>query len=286
MNRPIIQRILEDALDSDCEGPPAVPAHMAPLAETAIPPVQAVPLAMPTLRPMCWSNQHPSLRVGIARGVAGVGGGAASSSGGMGVGSGSVGSAISAPAEDVVIDDSSAEDEPIAIAPSSSPDSIMWSWIQRIGVRMIEADEFVRANGNRVRWHLSPPGQNIVDFAIAYVNDVLDQGYVKAFYIGLTAKLPQRWSGQSRSIAGSRPMRGHNVKWQRMVIVGASDDADEIGNAEISVIAKFRRHDLRGQLINPNGHHLCHNQNPGGEGAHAGVPPHLLYVCFNWNPRA
>jgi hypothetical protein len=51
------------------------------------------------------------------------------------------------------------------------------------------------------------------------------------------------------------------------------------------VIAQFRRYNPRGILVNQNGHHLCTNRNPGGEGARAGIPPHFLYLCFSWNPR-
>ena len=149
---------------------------------------------------------------------------------------------------------------------------------------MVKANAFVRANADRMRWQLPPPGANIVDHAIGMITETLHEGYVKAFYIGLTHRLSERWEG-APSYRGREPMRGHKVAWQKMVIVGCSDHADEIGNAEISVIAQFRRHDRMGYMVNPNGHFLCRNQNPGGEGARGGVPPHLLYVCFSWNPR-
>ena len=90
MNQQIIVEIIDEPLDSYSERPPVVPAPMAPLAEAAHPALQKQPVAIPDARPMCWSNQHPSLNVGIARRVAGAAGGSGSSSGGMGAGGNSV----------------------------------------------------------------------------------------------------------------------------------------------------------------------------------------------------
>ena len=105
---------------------------------------------------------------------------------------------------------------------------------------MVEADAFVRGSGGRVRWHLPAPGSSVVEWAVAHINDVLAQEYVRSFYIGITSLLRRRcWDAEY----------GHFVKgWQVMYIVGASDRADEIGNAETSVIAAFRRVGVRGQL--------------------------------------
>ena len=188
---------------------------------------------------------------------------------------------------------SSGEDEPIAMADrltfSADPTVRFWMALDgAIGRRMARFAEIVSVSGGRLSWHLSPRGphgHSIVDWAVCYINDTLAMGYVRQFYIGLTARLGPRWYGTFFPIGGRRPMRGHNVKWQRMVILGVSDRADEIGNAEKSIIAQFRKYDRRGYLINENGHPLCENRNPGGEGARAGYPPHLAYVCINWNPR-
>jgi len=152
-------------------------------------------------------------------------------------------------------------------------------WIQRIGNRMVEADGVVQDSGNRIRWHLPPPDSDIAAWAVGHTRDLLSQGYVRAFYFGITQALSDRWYGTVR-------MRGHRqAGWHKMIILAASDSADAIGQAEVDAIAQFRRYDSRGILVSEDGHPLCRNRNPGREGAHAGTPPHLLYLCVSWDPR-
>ena len=300
MDRPYVDRFWDNQLDSDCEGAPdAAPVPIPSPAEHAPP---SMPAASPR-PPLCASYQHPSrvppvgwvslgcweeVRFGAGEVAAGSGGAASSSSGGMGTGVGTGVSAVAAPSVVVVVeDDDEADggDVPISIAASANASaSPLEFWIQRIGARMAAADAFVRGNADRMRWQLPPPGASIVDHAIGMINDTLGQGYVRVFYIGLTAELGRRWDGDPNPIAGRKPMQGHKVKYQKIVIVGCSDHDDEIGDAEISVIARFRRHDRNG-ICNINGDFRCDNRNPGGEGARGGTPPHLLYVCWSWNPR-
>ena len=259
MDRPLVERFWDNQLDSDSEGAPAAaPMPMTSLAENVPPTMPAATSGPPT----CISYQHPGsnpptgwLSLGcweemqFAEGevAAGSGGGASSSSGGMGIGSGTSASAVSALSV-VVVEDDPTDDELIAIGPSApSSASPVQFWILRIGPRMVEADDCVRENCDRIRWDLPPPGANIADHAIGIINDTLRRGYVKAFYIGLTARLRQRWEGEDNPLPGRKPMIGHNVAWQHMVIVGCSDHADKIGQAEISVVAQFRRFD-RGRL--------------------------------------
>ena len=130
----------------------------------------------------------------------------------------------------------------MAVGSAQSSVSPLQFWIQRIGDRMVEAADVVRDNSYRLAWDLPPPGSDIADWAISRIRDILSQGYVKAFYIGLTSRLRERWFGSGRMV-------GHHVKWQQMFIVGASDHADEIGNAETSVISQFRRYGPRGVFV-------------------------------------
>ena len=284
MKRPIIDL----SSDSDDASPAAALVPRAPLAEVGPSPA----------RPRkCKSYQHPSTstRSGwIALGCwselflegdpypsdeevsssEGVGGGASPASGAMGTGSGGLAGSIEV-------------GRPIVAGPYANvfPPHVRF-WIDSIGERMWEAEEFVRAYSDRVRWHLAPPGSNIVDACIAHINDILGQQFVREYYIGLTARLPQRWVGERRPLVGRRPMRGHNVRFQEMVIVGVSADAGEIGDAEEAVIAQFRRFGRSGQIENHNGDFRCANRSPGREGARGGEPPHCLYVCWSWNPRS
>ena len=220
--------------------------------------------------------------------VGSVGGAASSSSGveGGGVGGGALGSR--ARSSVLVVDDSEGDDQPIVSRPASSSACSNVRFLMTLdcamGRRMVEYDEFVRTSDNRVVWHLAPLGQNIVDWAIAYINNILARAYVKAFYFGITARLQERWLG-APARHGFRRLVGHKEKgWQRMTLLAASHLPDEIGDAEKSVLAKFRRWG-RGGYFNVEGHPLCANRNPGGEGARAGSPPHILYCCVSWNPR-
>ena len=307
---------LQDSFD---EAPSAQTTQpVAPVVEVAPPPELAAPPPIPTSVPMCWSFQHPSKKLwrrrllgcvdglhvgadgGIAGGVVGSGGGAASSSTGVAGGVVFAGVLASSSRTEVVVeDDPSGDDEPITTVPPASASasatrppiggiencsgSPLKFWMRRIGARMVEADAFVRGSGDRLDWDLTPPGQNIVDWAIAYIQNVLARAWVKAFYVGLTSSLRQRWLGEDSPSHGRARMEGHKVKgWQRMTLLAVSDLPDVIGDAEKAVIAKFRRWGQHG-FFNEEGHPLCANRNPGGEGARAGVPPHLLYVCFSWN---
>lgn len=154
----------------------------------------------------------------------------------------------------------------------------MQYWSDRIGSRMDEAVVDARAHGSRIRWNIAPVRANVVDWCIAHINDVLDEGYVAAFYIGISHRIAERWQHPHN------PSRGHcRTGYQRMVVCAVSDQSDAIGNAEVSVIARFRRFGRSG-VINTNGHPLCQNRSPGNEHAHHGVPPFALYVCWRHNP--
>jgi hypothetical protein len=256
-----------------------------PRAEAAPSLEQAPPNSTPSSQMTCWSLQHPSttpatgwvelecwdyldiseegVELGLAVGPDGGVGYVAS-------GSGSVGNETRNLA--MIPCDSSGDDEPVATAQSASSFvSPLEFWIARIGNRMVEANEFVRGSCDRLGWELPPVGASIVDWAIAHILNTLSRQWVAAFYIGLTARLPQRWLGEDEMV-------GHKVKgWQRMILVGVSESSDEIRNAEIAVIARFRR------IGQNEGHPLCTNLSPGGERGRGNSPPHLLYVCWQWN---
>ena len=74
-----------------------------------------------------------------------------------------------------------------------------------------------------------------------------------------------------------------------MYVAAVSESSDEIAQAERDAIARFRRYDRSGELVNPSAPVGCQNRAPGGEGAHhGGFSPFCLYVVcgneFNWRP--
>lgn len=307
----MIQLLWDQLLDSDCEGEPLVqPQRIAPV-EEATWPLEQRPRVIPT----CWSIQHPSIAQGTASSQA------SSSCGDMrcvcvrcvqlvsapeevsrsgpdfdiDISSGEDEPAVASAPEEapvttagpaVVMDVSSGEDEPTAaVASAMSSDPTVRFWIGMIGNRMVEADAFVQASGGRIVWHLSPLRRTIVDWTIRHIHNILSQQYVQAFYIGLTARLEARWLG-APPFQGRPRMVGHKAKgWHKMFLVAVSDNPCEIGDAKKAVITKFRKWD-RFRLVNHEGHFLCSNRNPGGEGAYGGCPPHILYVLVRWNPRS
>jgi len=132
-------------------------------------------------------------------------------------------------------------------------------------------------HGDRIAWHLPPLGQDPVVWATAHIDRILAQGYVRCFKVGITYLVAERWSD---------PAHGYRtLKYHRLHVLAASDSSDDIANAETAVIGRYRRYGPGGQLISSTGHPLCANRNPGGEGAHHGVPPHCLYCAFAWHRR-
>ena len=163
----------------------------------------------------------------------------------------------------------------------------MQYWIRTIP-RMREvvasADCFrpIPPHSRGIAWKLPPLGQDPVVGAIAYIDRIVGRGWVRCFKIGLTHLLAERWC---RADFGYR-----DLGYRGMVVLAVSDMSDDIANAETSVIARFRRYGPRGRVIldasgQPSGHVLCENRNPGGEGAHHGIAPFMLYVAWKNNPR-
>ena len=104
------------------------------------------------------------------------------------------------------------------------------------------------------------------------IDHILEKGYVKAFKVGLTFKPLLRFRSRSYGYAG----RG----WSSMVLIAVSDQPDLIAELERNLITHYRRHDRRGFMVNANGHVLCANKAPGGEGAFHGISPFFLYVVL------
>ena len=132
-------------------------------------------------------------------------------------------------------------------------------------------------HGDRIAWHLPPLGQDPVAWATAHIDRILAQGYVRCFKVGITYQVARRWSD---------PVHGYRaLNYHRLHVLAVSDRSDDIANAEIAVIGRYRRYGPGGQLISVSGHPLCKNRNLGGEGAHHGISPFFLYCAFSWCPR-
>jgi hypothetical protein len=184
----------------------------------------------------------------------------------------------SATPEVVVIDDD-LRDEPLIGAPTARRYDPKEFWSRRIGHRFDDAVRGVSSYGGRIEWHLQPLRANIVEWCTGHIHDTLHEGYVAGFYIGVSHVICERWEHPRNSKLGHC-----RSGWQRMVICGVSDQSGEIGNAEKSVISRFRRFSRWG-VHNANGNPLCTNRNPGGESSSHGVMPFFLYVCWKFNPR-
>lgn len=186
------------------------------------------------------------------------------------------------PSDVVVIDDNDIGGDAITVRTHTARRfSAKEYWINKIGYPMQKAVDDASRHGNSIEWHLPPRRASLVEWCVGHIDEVLHDAYVAAFYIGITHVISERW------LHPRDRMRGHCRRgFQRMVICAVSDQSDEIANAETSVIARFRRFGRGGQLHNTDGHPLCENRNPGGEGAHHGTPPFCLYVCWKWNRRS
>ena len=182
---------------------------------------------------------------------------------------------------DVVVIDDDVGDDAIAMPTHTARRfSAKEYWINKIGYPMQKAVDDASRHGNSIEWHLPPRRASPVEWCVGHIEQVLHDGYVAGFYIGITHLISERW------LHPRDQMRGHCRRgFQRMVICAVSDLSDEIANAETSVIARFRRWGRGGYLHNTDGHPLCENRNPGGEGAHHGTAPFALYVCWKWNRR-
>ena len=244
----IEQTVSEQHLDSNHAGPPILSSSLEMVRQACVPSIAASSTGA--------GNRFPHLAANVAEPID-----------------------ISSSSSDVEIVASSDDEQPLTVGQAATIfASPLQFWIDKIGNRMVQAHRFVEANSNRVSWRLPLLRQNIIEWTITHIEDILAQQYVKSFYIGITARLEQRWSG-------GPGIKGHkNDGWQRMYLLAVSDDPDEIGDAEKSVIGRFRRWGRHG-YFNPDGHRLCMNRNPGAEGARGGEAPHILYVVWKWNPR-
>lgn len=279
-------RVINATMDSDSDADVIVSASEAPMAAPAPPP-------SPGPEPPASSSETPSARVlegaravavpsEVARGSGDVGAtDAVVSCGGRTLSLGPI-----AAVEVVVIDDDLDADDVSMRPPASEALTPLQYQINMIGYGMQASVEDARAHGNSIQWHLPPhtPRPDFVEWTIAHINGMLEEGYVAAFYIGITHGIAERWRHPRD------PMRGHSRNgYQRMVICGVSANCDVIGMAEESVISRFRRVGRGGQMQfdafgNPNGHPLCMNRNPGRESSTHGVPPFALYVVWRHNP--
>ena len=104
------------------------------------------------------------------------------------------------------------------------------------------------------------------------VHDMLEFHTTSQFLIGITNRLLHRWTN---------PSFGYKKRgFQELRILVKDDDAQVIAMLEKNAIKLYRKYDPRGMLVNPNGHSLCGNRNPGGEGAYGGIAPHFLYIAI------
>ena len=72
-----------------------------------------------------------------------------------------------------------------------------------------------------------------------------------------------------------------------MFVLAVSGSSDEIVRAETLSIERLRRWGRGGQLYSSDGHQLCDNRAPGGEGGmQYGEAPFALYLVVRWNPRS
>ena len=126
----------------------------------------------------------------------------------------------------------------------------------------------------RIVWDLCESGeQNAMDYIRATVASMLDYHTgKKQFVVGITSNPIHRW-------ANSR--YGYEKRgFKELRIIVKDDDAGKIANLERIAISFYRRYNPQGILVNPNGHVLCGNRNPGGENAYVGFAPHFLYVAI------
>ena len=178
-----------------------------------------------------------------------------------------------------VVVDKNHQGEVAAPTSTSYTSSPLRYWSNRIGDRMVQAVRDVEGFGRCVQWHLPPSlDSSLTQSAIIHIDNVLLQGAVQEFYIGITHVVGSRWANQ------------HVHDWQRQHLVAVSEDSWEIAYAEEMVIAQFRYWRRGGSLVGLRevngetivGNPLCQNKNRGGETAHHGTPPHVLYVCWNF----
>ena len=66
--------------------------------------------------------------------------------------------------------------------------------------------------------------------------------------------------------------------FREFVILCVHDHGEFIASIEKECLLKYRRYDRQGCLIISDGDYLNLNRAPGGESAHHGIPPHLLYL--------
>ena len=134
-----------------------------------------------------------------------------------------------------------------------------------------------------IRWNLSPDVSmadsfnHQLKFCLAAIDARKGMGYMQAFKIGITHKPCERWGGMA--VKNNCSLKGYaHEGWREFVILCVHDDSDFIASLEKECLLTYRRYDSQGCLVNSGGDHLNLNRAPGGESAHHGIPPHLLYL--------
>ena len=165
-------------------------------------------------------------------------------------------------ASDTILDISSVDDEEV---------TPLAYWCGRIG-RLKEIVEITAAD-SRILWELVGPEADQHARAVSVVEARLALGFVRGFKIGITHLPYKRFDRVD-----------YNLFTEFMVLC-VHDDPAVIAGLEVSVLTVFRRYDLRGQLVNADGHVLCENRHSGGQGAYHGVAPFCLYLALRHSRR-
>ena len=103
-------------------------------------------------------------------------------------------------------------------------------------------------------------------------------GYMQGFKVGITHKPLERWGGNAVQKNCSLAGYAHEG-FREFVILCVHDHSEFIASIEKECLLKYRRYDRCGCLVNSDGDYLNLNRAPGGESAHHGIPPHLLYLA-------
>ena len=100
---------------------------------------------------------------------------------------------------------------------------------------------------------------------------------MQGFKVGITHKPFERWGGNPGQKNCSLVGYAHEG-FREFVILCVHDHSDFIASIEKECLLKYRRYDRSGVMINFDRECLNLNRAPGGESAHHGIPPHLLYL--------
>ena len=178
------------------------------------------------------------------------------------------------------ISDTEIEAAPTSLDSSSDDEAICISEVRRCNRFRLICDE-LRLDRS-ITFELSSEAfADMFDSQITHarrvIDRLLDEGYVRSFKVGITHLPKDRYYSSRYGYQRSG--------YSKMVLLAVHDDSDFIKNMEIDLLLIYRRLDRRGFLVNINGHPLCANRAPGGEGADHGIAPFFLYVAFMTNPR-